>query len=119
MKKTGHEIVDSMFDEITETRVKMVDGKPRVQTVSDTDFAKACKKFIAAHRTFEYLDNNPDKYTDRAIRLAWWNALEEVYETGNVVWRGFVGEHPDPASNRQYAQFRELLLAGKPTQANA
>jgi len=119
MKKTGHEIVDSLFDEITETNVKMVNGKPHVQTPSETDFAKACKRFVAAHRTFEYWDQKSEKYTDKAVRMQWWEALEEMYEMGKVVWRGFVGEHPDPASNRQYAMFRDALLKGENLKADA
>ena len=60
-----------------------------------------------------------DKYYNKQARLAWWDALQDVYEKERAVWRGFVGEHPDPASNRQYAIFREVLLKGEKMKANA
>ncbi len=51
--------------------------------------------------------------------MLWWDALAELSDTEKIVKRGFVGEHSDPASNQQYVQFREVLLAGKTTKANA
>ena len=51
--------------------------------------------------------------------MQWWDALAELSDTEQIVKRGFVGEHSDPASNQQYVQFREVLLAGKTMKANA
>jgi UTP-glucose-1-phosphate uridylyltransferase len=112
------ELIANMFDEVKEVRVQMLNRKPHVRT-ADTDFVKACKRFVAAHKTFEYWDRKPDKYTDKAVRLQWWDALAELSDTEQIVKCGFIGEHSDPASNQQYVQFREVLLAGRTTKANA
>ena len=51
--------------------------------------------------------------------MQWWEALAELSDNEQIVKRGFVGEHSDPASNQQYVQFREVLLSGKTMKANA
>ena len=112
------ELIAKMFDELREVRVENVDGKLRVQT-TDTDFVKACKQFVVAHKTFCYWDRKRDKYTDEAVRMLWWDALAELSDTEQIVKRGFIGEHSDPASNQQYVQFREVLLQGETMKANA
>jgi hypothetical protein len=113
--------VNTMFDEIKEVNEEKVNGRLRVseQPAADMDFAKACKRFVAAHRTFEHWDSHPDKYADKKIRLEWWHALERLSNAERKVWHMFVGESPTLVDNMQYAQFRELLLAGRPTKANA
>lgn len=113
------ELIASMFDEVKEVRVQMLNGKPHVQTAADTEFVKACKQFVVAHKTFEYWDRKREKYSDRAVGMLWWDALAELGDTEKIVKRGFIGENPDPASNRQYAIFREVLLKGEKMKANA
>ena len=112
------ELIANMFDEVKEVRVETANGKLRVQT-TDTDFVKACKQLVVAHKTFQYFDRKREKYSDRAVGMLWWDALAELSDTEKIVKRGFIGENSDPASNSQYAIFRELLLAGRPTKANA
>ncbi len=112
------ELIAKMFNELREVRVEKVDGKLSVQT-TDTDFVKACKRFVVAYKTFAYWDRKAAKYTDEAVRMLWWDALTELSDTEQIVKRGFIGEHPDPASNRQFALFREVLLKGGTTKANA
>jgi len=112
------ELIAKMFDELREVRVENVEGKLRVQ-VTDTEFIKACKQFVVAHKTFQYWDRKREKYSERAVRMQWWDALAELSDTERAVKRGFIGEHPDPASNRQYALFREALVKGEPMKANA
>jgi hypothetical protein len=75
--------------------------------------------FLTAERKFQKLNANPDCVTDPKLNMRWWDALESVYQRERVVWRLFVGLQPDPASNRQYAEFRRLLLESKSLQANA
>ena len=48
------ELIAKMFDELREGRVENVDGKVRVQA-TDTEFIKACKQFVVAHKTFTVL----------------------------------------------------------------
>jgi len=112
------ELIAKMFDELREGRVENVDGKLRVQA-TDTEFIKACKQFVVAHKTFQYWDRKREKCSDRAVRMHWWDALAELSDTERTVNRGFIGEHPDPASNRQYALFRDALLKGETMKANA
>ena len=112
------ELIANMFDELRKVGVEKVDGKLRVQT-TDTDFVKACKQFVVAHKTFEYWDRKREKYSDRAVGMLWWDALAELSDTEKIVKRGFVGEHPDPKSNQQYARFREALLKGESLKADA
>src|SRR5229473_3578442 len=91
------ELIAKTFDELREGRVEKVDGKLRVQT-TDTDFVKACKQFVVAHKTFEYWDRKAAKYTDKTVRMLWWDALAELSDTERIVKLGFVGDHPDPLS---------------------
>jgi len=108
------ELIASMFDDVKVTTVETVNGKPCI-----SNFDKACERFVAARKRFSRWDSHEDKYTDKWIRMEWWHALTKMSEAERAVWRIFVGEHPDLKSNMQYAQFREVLLAGRPTKANA
>ena len=112
------ELIASMSDEVKEVRIQMLSGKPHVQT-ADTDFVKACKQFVVAHKTFQYWDRKREKYIDRAVGMLWWDALAELSDIEKIVKRGFIGDNPDPASQRQYTIFREVLLKGETTKANA
>jgi hypothetical protein len=53
------------------------------------------------------------------VNVAWWEALEHVYEREKVVWRLFVGNQPSPEQNKLYAQFRAMLLKGSSLKASA
>jgi hypothetical protein len=60
--KTGDETVDSMFDEITETKIAP-DGTATSKryatddgTIREMDFAEACDEYVRAARKFEKLD---------------------------------------------------------------
>ncbi|MGB7433938.1 MAG: hypothetical protein WBR26_07770 [Candidatus Acidiferrum sp.] len=57
--------------------------------------------------------------SDPQVNLAWWEALEHVYEREKVVWRLFVGSLPSPEQNKLYAQFRAMLLKGSSLKASA
>jgi hypothetical protein len=46
------------------------------------------------------------------VNVAWWDALESVYEREKVVWRLFVGSQPTLEQNKLYAKFREMLVQG-------
>jgi hypothetical protein len=114
------ELIASMFDEVKEVRVETMNGKPRISTeATAANFDKACQRFVAALKKFERWDAHEGKYTDKWAGVEWWHALNKMSEAERAVWRIFVGSHPDLTSNMQYEQFRELLLAGGPTKANA
>src|SRR5258706_13722200 len=99
----NEELIASMFDEVKEVRVETANGKLRVQT-TDTDFVKACKRFVVAHKTFAYWDRKREKYADKAVRMHWWDALAELSDTEQTVKRGVVCERSDHASHQQYVQ---------------
>ena len=80
---------------------------------------EACGLFLSAERRFQKLNAHPDKVTDPKVNVAWWDALESVYEREKVVWRLFVGCQPTPEQNKLYAKFREMLVQGSRLKANA
>lgn len=122
----------TMFDEAVETPVPSA-GKATVRRlVSDEEslaqmqreedarrMEEACGMFLTAERKFQKLSAHPDVATDPRLNLAWWDALEDVYQKERTVWRLFVGPQPTMADNKLYAKFRELLLKGSNLKANA
>lgn len=121
--------IAKLFDEGTTTKVEVVNGKRRVtdeETIAQMEreenarrMEEACGMFLTAERRFEKLNSHPDKVTDPKVNLAWWEALERVYEREKVVWRLFVGNQPSPEQNRLYAKFREMLVQGSRLKASA
>jgi hypothetical protein len=80
---------------------------------------EACGMFLSAERRFQKLTAHPDKVTDPKVNLAWWEALESVYEREKVVQRLFVGPQPTLEQNKLYARFRDMLLKGTKLTSNA
>jgi hypothetical protein len=92
------------------------------QTLAEMDarnMEEACRLFLRAEQRFQKLCEHPDKVTDPKVNVAWWEALEKVYELEKIVWRLFVGEQPTMVDNKLYAKFRELLVKGSNLKANA
>ena len=92
------------------------------QTLAEMDarnMEEACRLFLRAEQRFQKLCEYPDKVTNPEVNVAWWSALERVYELEKIVWRMFVGEQPTMADNELYAKFRKLLLDGSKLKANA
>ena len=121
----------AMFDEGVETHTAS-DGKVKKRLISDEEtisqmereeaarlMEEACGMFLSAERRFQKIDARPDKVTDPKINVAWWDALESLYEREKVVWRLFVGSQPSPEQNKLYAQFRAMLLKGSSLKASA
>src|SRR4029434_6318298 len=121
--------IAKIFDEVTTTKVEMVNGNRRLShgaTLAQMEreenarrMEEACGMFLSAERRFQTIDAHPDKVSDVAVNLAWWESLEQVYERERVVWRLFVGPQPTPEQNKLYARFRAMLLKGKSLKANA
>lgn len=120
--------IAKLFD-VEETKVEMVNGKPRISdeaTIAQMEreedarrMGEACGMFLTAERRFQKLDAHPGKVTDPAVNLAWWDALESVFQREKVVQRLFVGPQPTLEQNKLYARFRATLLRGKSLKANA
>lgn len=119
--------IAKIFDDVTE--VKMVNGRPRISdeaTIAEMEreeqarrLEEACGMFLSAERRFQKLNTHPEKVTDPKVNLAWWEALESVYEREKVVQRLFVGSQPTLEQNKLYAKFREMLVQGSSLKANA
>ena len=75
--------------------------------------------FLTAERRFQKLSALPDAVSDPKVNLAWWEALEHVYEREKVIWRLFVGSQPSLEQNKLYARFRTMLLKGSSLKASA
>ena len=92
------------------------------QTLAEMDarnMEEACRLFLRAEQRFQKLCDYPDKVTDPKVNVAWWEALEKVYELEKIVWRLFVGEQPTMGDNKLYAKFRRVLLEGSKLKADA
>jgi hypothetical protein len=121
--------IAKLFDEVTSTKVEIVNGKPHVtdeQTIAQMEreedarrMEEACGMFLTAERKFRKINSHPDVVTDPRLNGEWWDSLELVYRAEKTVWRMFVGPQPDVRSNRLYARFRELLLKGNSLKADA
>lgn len=116
--------IAKMFDELTETHVTRLGKAVSQRTLLDEalkgdEMREACERLVAEHKKWERIDGDPRKYYDREIRLLWWDRLEKLYAAERAVWRLFVGDHPTPESNRQYARWRADYLEGKNIKLNA
>jgi hypothetical protein len=121
--------IAKLFDDDTTPKVEMVNGKPRISdaaTLAQMEreeaarrMEEACGMFLTIERRFQKLSALPDVVSDPKVNVAWWEALEHVYEREKVVWRLFVGSQPSPEQNKLYAQFRAMLLKGSGLKANA
>ena len=121
--------IAKIFDEVTTNKIEMVNGKPRISdeaTIAQMEreeegrrLEEACGLFLSAERRFQKLSAHPDKVSDAKVNVAWWDALESVYEREKVVWRLFVGSQPTLEQNKLYAKFREMLVQGSRLKANA
>jgi hypothetical protein len=121
--------IAKLFDEVTTTKVEMVNGKPRVtdeRTIAQMEreedarrMEEACGMFLTAERRFQKINSHPDVVTDPKVNLAWWESLEQVYERERVVWRLFVGAQPTIEDNKLYARFRAMLLKGSSLKPSA
>ena len=69
--------IAKLFDEVTTTKVEMVNGKPRISDQATLDqmereeaarrMEEACGMFLTAERRFQKLSDHPDKVTDPKV----------------------------------------------------
>ena len=121
--------IAELFDEVTTTKVEMVNGKPRVSDQATLDqmereeaarrMEEACGLFLTREREFQRIAQHPRVVTDPQMNALWWDRLEAVYVAEKVVQKLFTGPQPTMADNRLYAKFRKLLLEGSNLKADA
>ena len=121
--------IAKLFDEVTTTKVEMVNGKPRISDQATLDqmereeaarrLEEACQIFLTREREFQRIAEHPRVVADPQMNCLWWDRLEAVYVAEKAVQRLFVGPQPAMADNRLYAKFRELLIKGSGLKADA
>lgn len=115
--------IAKLFDEVTTTPVKRVNGKPFVsdeQTIAEMEFAEACDQYIRAAKEFEKLDKIAKAQRGVPDNLCeWFDALESQYQSDKRLWLLFVGKHRSRQSNLLYCEFRNALLSGRKLCADA
>ena len=121
--------IAKLFDEVTTTKVEMVNGKPRISdeaTLAQMEreeeprrLEEACCLFLTREREFQKIAAHPDVVTNPRINCLWWDRLEAVYVAEKAVQKLFTGPQPTMADNRLYAKFRKLLLEGSMLKADA
>lgn len=121
--------VAKIFDEVTTTKVEMVNGKPRISDQATLDqmereeaarrMEEACGLLLTREREFQRIAQHPRVVTDPQMNALWWDRLEAVYVAEKAVQKLFTGPQPTMADNRLYAKFRKLLLEGSKLKADA
>lgn len=123
------EKIAKLFDEVTTTKVEVVNGKPRISDQATLDqmereeaachMEEACGLFLTREREFQRIAQHPRVVTDPQMNALWWDRLEAVYVAEKAVQRLFVGPQPTMADNKLYAKFRKLLLEGSKLKADS
>jgi hypothetical protein len=124
--KTEDELDDEIakiFDEVTTTKVEMVNGKPRIsdeQTLLEMDFATACEAMVEAERRFQRVAEQARKQEGVPKNMVeWFDALESRYLTDKRLWELFTGSDRSVRSNKMYNEYRLMLLRGETTRPDA
>ena len=118
-----------LFDEVTTTKVEMVNGRPRISDQATLEamereeaarrMEEACSLFLTREREFQRIAQHPRVVSDPQMNALWWDRLEAVYVAEKAVQRLFVGPQPTLQQNKLYAKFRRLLLEGSKLKADA
>lgn len=89
------------------------------ETIAEMDFEEAQAAFLVAEKKFRHLSEHPNVVTDPKINCRWWCALEELYQRDKKLWLLFVGQDRSVRSNMMYNDYKERLVKGRYTKANA
>ena len=116
--KAGDETVDSMFDEIIETRVG-ADGKLEAGLKPDAaqEMEASVADMVKAWKDFK--DANGDQYPIAVLTCNWWKALVYLALAEDHLKEQFLGRDRTPASIKQYHRWRLSLCDGRPFRTNA
>ncbi len=87
--------IAELFDEVTTTKVEMVNGKPRISDQATLDqmereedarrMEEACGLFLTREREFQRIAQHPRVVTDPQMNVLWWDRLEAVYVAEKAV----------------------------------
>jgi len=113
MMKTGDETVDSMFDEIVETKIT-ADGGVMVNLVSpsaeETEFMDAAMAYAKAEKLRARLSK-------REPSVAEWNAMDGVHRCEKKLYALFSEGDRSVPMNEKYNQYVKMLLNPPKAQA--
>ncbi len=120
MTKAGDETVDPMFDELVETK-SSGDGKVTVkryiideETLAEMEMQEASEVLVVAEKRWAKLEADPARDVCRRF-----DALEARSQADRKLWLLFTSGDRSVRSNRMYNEYRELLLRGGSTRADA
>ena len=110
--------IAKMFDEVTTTKVEIVNGKPRVsdeQTIREMEakeLADSLAEFVREWREFERL--RVDLATDYGRPgILWWRSLQCLALAESRFKEAFIQGDRSPRSIQQYHKFRLKMINGK------
>ena len=112
MEKTGDETVDSMFDEIVETKIGE-GGKLEVVTLApdaEQEVESAVADIVRSWRDFK--DANGD-YPIAVWGYQWWKCLCYLALAEDRLKEAFCGRDRSPASMKQYHKWRLKMIDGR------
>jgi hypothetical protein len=115
--KTGDETVDSMFDEIVETRIAP-DGTLDASLKSDAEqeMEDAVADIVRSWKDFK--DANGD-YPIAVWGYQWWKCLCHLALAEDRLKEAFLGRDRSPASVKQYHRWRLKMVDGRRYRADA
>ena len=118
--------IAKLFDEVTTTKVEMVNGKPRISDQATLDqmereeaarrMEEACGLFLTVNENFRRIAQHPRVVTDPQMNALWWDRLEAVYVAEKAVLEALrraaadhggqqtLGEIPKALAGRQQAE---------------
>jgi hypothetical protein len=109
MEKAGDETVDSMFDEIVETKIAP-DGAVEVNLVSPSpeEVENAASELSFSWRKFRDI-NSPGAH----LGIEWWRAAENLMLANNRLKDLFCGRDRSPRSIRLCHEYKLTLISDK------
>ncbi len=109
--KTGDETVDSMFDEIVETRFAPNGTlEATLKPDAEHEMENAVADMVRSWREFK--DANGD-YPIAVWGYTWWKALMYLSFAEDRLKEAFCGRDRSPASIRQYHRWRLKMIDGR------
>jgi hypothetical protein len=111
--------IETIFDEVKEVHVEMVNSKPRVtdeETIAQMDaheMENACADLVHSWRRFKEIDDRPGAATDPNQEVEWWRRLDALGLADGSLKERFLGRDRSPASIRHYAKFRRKMVLGE------
>ena len=115
----AEKLTETIFDEVKEVHVEMVNGKPRmtdeetIARMEAQEMENACAELVHSWRRFKEIDDRPGAATDPKLEVEWWRRLDALGLADGSLKAQFLGRDRSPASIRHYAKFRRKMVLGE------